>query len=308
MKCLVLGGAGFIGSHLCEGLLDAGHTVRVFEKKGVNRANLAAFEKRLELIEDDFADTHGVREALKDVDAVFHLIATTLPKSSNDDVLFDVTTNLLPTLNLLESCRSQGVKKIVFASSGGTVYGVPKTVPITEDHPTQPICAYGVQKLTIEKYLELYRLMGGSNYAVLRLANPYGGRQRADAQQGAVAVFVDKALRGIPLEIWGDGTVIRDFVHISDAVAAFIAALDARNPGLTCNVGSGRGHNLLDLVAGIEKSLGRPVARKFLPSRSVDVPANVLSIERAKAELGWSPKVSFDEGIARTVAERLGRA
>jgi len=304
VKCLVLGGAGFIGSHLSRGLLDAGHAVRVFEKKGVNRANLAGLESRLELVEDDFSDAHGLREALKGMDAVFHLIGTTIPKTSNEDVLYDVMSNLVPTLSLLDACRREGVKKILFASSGGTVYGVPDALPIGEDHPTRPISAYGVQKLSIEKYMEVFRVMGGSDYAVLRIANPYGGRQRPDAQQGAVAVFAHKALRGEPLEIWGDGKVVRDFIHISDVIAAFLSALESSGrPSRVFNVGSGRGHSLLDLIAELEKALGRPAAKKFLAARGVDVPANVLSIERAKKELGWEPKVAFADGIARAVAE-----
>jgi UDP-glucose 4-epimerase len=303
MKCLVLGGAGFIGSHLCRGLLEAGHAVRVFEKEGVNLANIAEIYARLEIVEDDFSDSHGVRDALKGMDAVFHLVGTTIPQSSNEDVVFDVMTNLVPTLNLIDGCRARGVKKILFASSGGTVYGVPDRLPIAEDHPTRPISAYGVQKLSVEKYLEVFRRMSGSDYAVLRIANPYGGRQRPDAKHGAVAVFVNKALRGEPIEIWGDGKTVRDFIHVSDVVKAFLAALNANGASRIYNVGSGRGHTLLELVARIEDSLGRPVARKFLDSRAVDVPANVLSIERAGKELGWAPEVSFADGVARVVAD-----
>lgn len=304
MKCLVLGGAGFIGSHVSQGLLDAGHSVRVFEKKGVNLANLAGIRERLEIVEDDFSDAHGVSQAVSGMDAVVHLIGTTIPKTSNDDVVYDVTSNVVPTLHLLEACRTRGVKKVLFASSGGTVYGVPERLPIDEDHPTRPISAYGVQKLAIEKYLEVYRRMGGPEYAVLRLANPYGGRQRPDVQQGAVAVFVDRALRGQPVEIWGDGRVVRDYMHISDAVAAFTAALAANGSSRIYNVGSGLGHSLLDLAERVERASGKPVQKKFLPSRDVDVPANVLSVARAQAELGWAPKVSFADGVAQVVADR----
>jgi UDP-glucose 4-epimerase len=300
MKCVLLGGAGFMGSHLAERLLAAGHTVRVFDIHDRGFAD-GARRRDLEWVRGDFLDPGAVAAAIAGCQGVFHLVSTTLPQSSNQNPAGDVADNIVGTLHLLEACRREGGRKIVFASSGGTVYGVPRAVPITEDHPTHPITSYGIGKLTIEKYLELYRVLHGVDYCVLRIANPFGERQRIASGQGAVTTFLQRACSGEPIEIWGDGSVVRDYLYVGDVAEALMRALDHRGERRIINIGSGVGRDLNEIIAAIETVIGRAVERHHVPARSFDVPANVLDIGLARTELGWQPATAFEEGLRRTL-------
>ena len=174
----------------------------------------------------DFSSTHDVSDAISGVDIVLHLVSTTLPKSSNDDPIYDVQSNVVATLQMLNAMVAHNVRKIVFISSGGTVYGNPMYLPIDEKHPTDPLVSYGITKLAIEKYLQMYSHLYGIRAITLRVANPYGERQRIETAQGAVGVFLHHALKGLPIEIWGDGSVTRDYIHVSDVAEAFVRAVE----------------------------------------------------------------------------------
>lgn len=180
------------------------------------------------------------------------------------------------------------------------MYGVPRSVPIAESEPTLPISSYGIHKLIIEKYLHLFHALYGLDYRVLRPPNVYGPRQRLDTAQGAVAVFLDRALRNQPIQIWGDGGIVRDYVYVEDAVQGFVKALAFEGEQRIFNLGSGSGLSLKALVAAIERLLGRPVAVEHLPPRPVDVPVNVLDAALAGRHLGWRASTPFDEGLRRT--------
>ena len=294
---LVLGGAGFIGSHLAEALARDGQRVRVFDRPHVDRLPMLA---RFELFTGDFLNPQALAPALEGVETVFHLVSTTLPKSSNDNPAYDVESNVLGTLRLLELCRASRVRKLVYVSSGGTVYGPPRSVPVREDHPTEPISSYGVHKLMVEKYLHLEHHLHGLDYCVLRPPNLYGPRQRLDTAQGAVAVFLDRALRGEPIEIWGDGSVVRDYVYIADAVDALLKAGRFKGEPRVFNLGSGRGTSLKELVAAIEALLGHPVKVNYSAARALDVPVNVLDATAAARHLGWRAVTPLAEGLRRT--------
>jgi UDP-glucose 4-epimerase len=300
-SCLVLGGKGFIGSHLVDALVGAGHAVRVLDRPNLAPLSPPAVAARVDWRDGDFASDSDTGEAVKDCQVCFHLVSTTLPKSSNADPVFDVETNVMGTLRLLNHAVRAGVKKVVFVSSGGTVYGVPTTVPVDETHPTDPISSYGIGKLAIEKYLHLYRELHGLDYAILRVSNPYGERQRTRAQQGAVAIFLGKVLRGETVDIWGDGGTVRDYVYIGDVTAALLAAMTHAGPERLFNIGSGEGLTINQVLDAIERATGLKSRRNYAPARGFDVPRNVLSIARARAHLGWQPQVSFAEGLARTV-------
>lgn len=305
--CLVLGGRGFIGSHLVDALLAAGHRVRCFDRPNVKRLDEPSSVGvnplgNFELFEGDLGNDADIAQALTGCDVCFHLISTTLPQSSNADPVFDIESNLIGTLRLLKRAVQAKVGKIVFVSSGGTVYGIPQHTPINERHPTNPLCSYGIAKLAIEKYLHLFRELHGLNYTILRLANPFGERQRTHASQGAVAVFVGKALRGETIDIWGDGTVIRDYIHIADVASALLAAMDHDEANDVFNIGSGQGLSLNDILDAIESVTGHPTQRNYLPGRTFDVPVNYLDISHARRHLGWTPTVSFAEGLRRFVA------
>ncbi len=301
MKCVVLGGAGFLGSHLTDTLLTAGYEVRVFDRPNVTRAKPLTQSHEVEWLEGDFLNKKDLAAALVGCDIVYHLVSTTLPKTSNDNRLYDLETNVAGTLTLLDLVRaSRPSMKIVFASSGGTVYGIPREVPIKETHPTDPICAYGIGKLAIEKYLHLYHVLDGIEYRVLRLANPYGEGQRTTSGQGIITACLDKILRGEPIEIWGDGRVVRDYLYVGDAMEAFLKVTAYSGVHRVFNIGSGEGKNVLEVLSAVEAVAGRHLPRRVLSGRDFDVPANVLDISRAHEHLGWQPRTSLHQGLERT--------
>lgn len=300
VRCLVLGGGGFLGGHLVAALEDTGSRVRVFDRLP-RRSAAAPVSSATEWHEGDFGNRGDVAALQCSSDVAFHLVATTLPRTSNEDPVHDLESNLLPTVRFLDLALEHGVKKVVFASSGGTVYGPPRTVPVPETHPTQPLCSYGIHKLAIEQYLHLYQSLHGLAYCVLRLANPFGERQRSDASQGVVAVFLDLALRGDEVTVWGDGSAVRDYVYVGDVARAFCMAATHPSPTGVFNIGSGYGHSVNDLLAAIEDLLGRPVRRRYVQGRPFDVPVNVLDTTLAARTLGWQPRVAFRDGLERTL-------
>lgn len=300
MKALIIGGNGFIGTNLADALLKSGHKVTSFDRYP---SRYREPDSRISYVYGDFANHGEVQDAVRGNDWIFHLAYTTLPATSNEDPQFDVRSNIIDTLQLLEACKECNVKKIVFISSGGTVYGVPQNLPITEDHPTEPICSYGITKLTIEKYLHLYHHLHNLDYVVARLANPYGELQNPQAKQGAIAVFLGNVISDKPITIWGDGEVIRDYIYISDAAEALVKAAeycpDEKEPRVF-NIGSGGGQTLNEIVQAIKNVVGKPVEVVHHPSRSADVPVNVLDIQRAKKCLEWQPEINLENGIRKT--------
>lgn len=302
MRCTILGGGGFIGSAIVDRLLRDGHVVRVFERPRVVPFRAFGRDESVEWMVGDVMSAHDVEAAIDGADAVIHLVSTTLPKSSNEDPAFDVRSNLLPALGLLDAMVRRRIPRIVFISTGGTIYGPAQRLPIEENHPTRPQVSYGIVKLAIEQYLHLYRQEHGLRGIALRVANPYGERQRPETAQGAVGVFLHRALRGEPIEIWGDGSVARDFLYVGDVADAFARALTYDGQSEVFNIGSGHALRLDALLAAIAEALGRMPVVRYAPARALDVPANALAIDLARRELGWSPQVDLAEGLRRTLA------
>ena len=297
MNTLVLGGNGFIGSHLVDELLENGHAVRVLDRYEEH------FRKPLDNVEYIMAEmgNRGMMEqALKGVDIVFHLANTTLPASSNEDPAFDVKSNLVETIYLLEQCVAHKIKKLVFLSSGGTVYGRPASIPVREDSPTNPECSYGIVKLTIEKYLILFNRLHGLDYVILRPANPYGERQNPDGIQGFIPVCLRRLSLGLPIVIWGTGDVVRDYLYIEDLVQAIVRAALLDSSVKVFNVGSGTGHSLNDILGFMQSVTEREMTVRYEDRRSYDIPKIYLDISRAQQHLKWSPKIGLMDGIART--------
>ena len=301
MRCLVLGGGGFIGSCITDRLLKLGHTVRVFERPRVQTYRDFGKNEKIEWYQGDFQSETDINESVKGCQIAFHLISTTLPKNSNDDPIFDIESNVIGSLRLLSCCVREKIEKIIFISSGGTVYGIPNALPVGETHTTDPLVSYGIAKLTIEKYIHLYYQLHGLPYVILRLSNPFGERQAVNTAQGAVAVFLYKALKGEEIEVWGDGSVTRDYIYIQDVVDAFTLAMNHKEKSGLFNIGSGLGLSLNEVIAEIELLLGREVKKRFMPPRKFDVPITRLDINRAKNILGWHPQVTFQEGLRRTL-------
>ncbi|CAN5481607.1 NAD-dependent epimerase/dehydratase family protein [soil metagenome] len=300
MKSLVIGGNGFIGTNLVDGLLSKGHAVKVFDRypSRFREANPA-----VEYVVGDLGNHGEVADVVQGVDFVFHLAYTSLPHTSNEDPVYDIRSNVVDTVQMLQQCSTAAVRKVVFVSSGGTVYGIPKNTPIGEDDATDPICSYGITKLAIEKYLHLFHRLHGLDYVVARISNPYGEQQNPDAKQGAVTVFLGNLKRGNPITIWGDGEVVRDYIYIGDAVQALVKSAEYQpgaNQHRVFNIGAGRGYSLNQLIAAMRGVVGREIDVRYTPGRVEDVPSNVLDIGRATAELGWKPEVELEEGLSRT--------
>lgn len=299
----MLGGGGFIGLNLCRRLVESGFRVRVFDRQ-------CSFPEALygtEWHQGDFSDAASLEAAIEPSSIVFHLVHTTIPQSANLDMAGDVEKNVIPSLALLDVCRKIGVARIVFVSSAGTIYGCPKEIPTPETAPTDPITAYGISKLAIEKYLTLYEHLHGLAFRVLRVANPYGPLQVAHRNQGIVAAMLSRALSNQRIEIWGDGSVIRDFVFIDDLADALLAAAVDQSNQRIFNIGSGHGLSLREIIAAIENQLGIKLNIDWKPARAVDVPVSIVSIARAQEVLRWTPKTSFTTGLQQTIAWWRGR-
>ncbi|MDN3235206.1 NAD-dependent epimerase/dehydratase family protein [Pseudomonas sp. WAC2] len=300
MKIVIFGGGGFIGSAIADRLLMDNHELRIFERPRIEPYRKFRPTEHVEWVTGDLMSTHDVSQAVSGADVVLHLVSTTLPKSSNDDPLYDVQTNLVATLQMLNAMDAQGVRRIVFISSGGTVYGPPSYLPIDERHPTEPLVSYGITKLAIEKYLLMYEHLHGIKAHILRVTNPFGERQRIETAQGAVGVFLSRALQNKAIDIWGDGTVTRDYLYVGDVADAFAKIVHYDGSKSVFNISSGRGTSLNQLVSTIEDVLGKPIHCNYLPGRPFDVPVSVLGNSLAQHELGWSPTVHLKDGIART--------
>lgn len=300
MKIAIFGGGGFIGSAIADRLLQEGHQLRIFERPRVTAYREFSESAKVEWVAGDLMSAHDVSKAVEEMDVILHLVSTTLPKTSHDDPIYDVQSNLMASLQLLNAMVSKHVRRIIFISSGGTVYGVPKYLPLDEHHPTDPLVSYGVTKLAIEKYMLMYQTLHGIKATILRVANPFGPRQRVESAQGALGVFLSKAINNQPIEIWGDGSVVRDYLYISDVAEAFANAVKYEGPYSVFNIGSGVGTSLNEMVTLLERVLGREVVRYYRPSRPFDVPVSVLSNALARQELRWAPKVALEEGIVKT--------
>jgi UDP-glucose 4-epimerase len=304
--CVVLGGTGFLGQRLCRCLLDEGYTVRSVSRSGHPKGQPQPWWPNVEWIAASIGTESSAR-ALQYADFVFHLASTTLPSTSNANIAYDLESNVIATVRTLEAAASMRVRRMVFVSSGGTVYGVARQNPIPEAHPTDPICSYGIHKLTIEKYLQLFRSANSLDSIVLRVSNIYGEFQDCSRPLGAVAHFTARAVNGTPLEIWGDGTTTRDYIHVDDVVDALSKAVSYGGKERLFNIGSGRGVSLNQLVEMLRQRTPKRITLNYQARRSFDVLENVLDISRARHELLWTPKIALESGLERMIRQTQDR-
>ncbi|MDD5123591.1 NAD-dependent epimerase/dehydratase family protein [Methylovulum sp.] len=303
-RWVVLGAGGFIGTNLCVRLVQNGANVVAFGRSlGFARALTGC-----QWVVGDFFNPRDLANILEGADIVVHALSTVTPAKSNESPINDIEENLIGTLRLLELCKTKGVARLVFLSSGGTVYGPDVSVPTVEDEANEPICSYGVVKLAIEKYLAIYRQQQQLDSVVLRVANPFGPYQLPKGQ-GVIAATIQKVLMGQPPEIWGDGNVVRDYIYIDDVIDAILAAaqLDGSQAPRLYNIGSGVGKSLNEVVNGIAEIHGA-IHIKRLPGRAVDVPVSILNIQRAERFLNWRPHTDWKLGLRLTYSwfERFG--
>lgn len=296
MKVLVIGGCGFIGSHIVDQLLALGHSVRVFDRQ---MERLRTPLPEVEYILGSFGDHMAVIDALAGVDAVMHLVSTTFPGTADLNPTIDVQDNLVGTLGLLDAMVGLGVARILFLSSGGTVYGPPDIVPIPESHPLRPINSYGIVKTAIEHYLDMYRRTRGLSTIAIRASNPYGPRQAHTGVQGVISTYLSRIREGQPLEVWGDGSVVRDYLHVSDLAELCALAVASDKVG-AYNAGSGQGTSIREIIDILSAVTGTPIEPVYKPGRAIDVARSILDVSRARADFGWESRVPLPEGIAAT--------
>ena len=305
MRALVTGGAGFIGSTLVDRLVKDGHDVTVVDdlSRGT-RANLADAQDtgKLQLCQVGLNDP-GLAKVVADAapEVVFHLAAQIDVRSSVTDPFDDANRNVLGTIAVAEAARKAGVRKVVFASSGGSIYGTPEALPVAETAPLNPKAPYAASKVSAEVYLNTYRELYGLDCTHLAPANVYGPRQNPHGEAGVVAIFANALLTGRPTTLFGDGGNTRDYVYVGDVVAAFVAAASEVGGGRRYNIGTGvqtSDRELHTLVAGAANAADEPV---FAPARLGDLRASALDASAAAADLGWRPRVTLEEGIRRTV-------
>ncbi|MEO8002983.1 MAG: NAD-dependent epimerase/dehydratase family protein [Arenimonas sp.] len=299
MNSLIVGGGGFLGKNLTDFLLSKGEAVRIFERNGYQQETFPGIEK-VDWASGDFFNPDDIRPSLEGIDVVFLMSSTTTPKTSNDNFIHDIQTNLVNTVRFLEIASQSDIRKIVFTSSGGTVYGVPGPMPIREDQPTHPICSYGINKLAIEKYLALFEKLHGLEYSVLRISNAYGHYQPANTGQGLVATFLNKMLCDEEIEIWGDGSVVRDYIYAQDVASALYYAATKNVSERIFNIGSGIGYSVNEILFQMEALLGKKAKTRHFDSRLIDVPKNILDISSARVHLGWEPSFNMQNGLKAT--------
>jgi len=298
MRVLVVGGNGFIGSHLVDKLIERKYDVTVLD---LQERRYDPMPSSVHFIRGDLTQSYLVREALTGMDVVFHLAWSTIHEIANQDPAADIHANLVPSIHLIEACHQARVSKIVFTSSGGTVYGPAQEVPIPETHSQNPINAYGITKLAVEKYLQMFNHLYDLDYAIFRPSVPYGPRQNPLGKQGAVAVFLYRVAHGLPITIWGDGSVTRDYFYVSDLIDAFIASAE-RTLGQhrIFNIGGSEEVSLVQLLKSVENVLGKKANVEFKPTRKFDAPRIVLDTSLAKQELNWRPETNLAQGLAQT--------
>lgn len=301
MKVLLLGAAGFIGTNLVMELAkDSNIEITAVDKKQLHFNVLKEIQiSRLNIIESDLSLDYDYDSLVSGQDIVYHLVSTTVPTTSNKQITEELKENVIFSANLFEACVRQGVKKVVFLSSGGTVYGK-EECPLSENTPTNPITSYGVQKVTIEKLLYLYNYLHGLDYRIIRLANPYGPYQKPNGIIGAVTTFTYKALRGEEINVYGDGSIVRDFIYIDDAIKGILKITQGSNKYHTFNLGCGYGTSIKQVLNTIEKVLGMEVHVKYTEARNVDVPVNYLDIGRYEKVYGSINPLSLEDGIRKT--------
>jgi len=290
---LILGGSGFLGKNLVE-VLKGSYNIIIFDHKEIQADGILSYA-------GDFANAEDLEIVFKDnkIDLVMHLISTTTPGSSNNNIIFDISTNLIPSVKLLDLIKKYNIPKIVFISSGGAIYGkIGKEITsVSEDYPTDPLCSHAIGKLAIEKYIHLYNNLHGIDYLILRISNLYGEHHQSNTL-GLINVSLKKILQGETIEIWGDGEIIRDYIYVNDCVRIIKMLLDKDVKNEIFNVGSGQGYSINQIVDKLKKSCGKFTV-EYKPGRDFDVPRIVLNIEKLKEIVDFQ-FTNIDEGINNT--------
>lgn len=303
MNIILFGAAGFIGKNLIIRLVQNKNSkfTLVDKSKRFFSDIMNYLPPNTVIKEEEFSEKLEFDRLLEGQDVVYHLVSTTVPTTSNQHIVQELKVNVLATVNLLEACNRCGVKKVIFFSSGGTVYGKNAICPIKEETPSYPISSYGLQKVSIEKLLYLYGYMYNLDYRIIRLSNPYGPYQRPNGIQGAVTTFTYRALKNEKIVVYGDGSVVRDFIYIEDAIKAILNIVNMESEHRIFNIGCGYGTSIKEVLETIRCVLGKELDILYMSQRKVDVPENYLDISRYENCYGRLNATSLQDGIQLTV-------
>lgn len=301
MKVIIFGASSFIGKNLIKALHNK-YKLKLVMADSRYCADIFSEieEKNIHIIETKFMPSINFDAILEEKDMVIHLASSTNPTTSNKNISDEIFANVLTSAKLFDSCVRKKVKKVIFISSGGTVYGKGVKCPITENAQTNPINSYGLQKLSIEKMLYVYNQSFNLDYNILRLSNPYGPYQRPNGQLGVITTFLYNAIHNMDIHVYGDGSVIRDFLYIDDAVRVIKLIMENECKHRIYNIGSGYGTSINDIVQVIKNEMSGKLTVKYGQIRTVDVPENFLNVNRFENEFGTISLVSLADGISLT--------
>ena len=297
-RVLVLGANGFIGSHLVDSLVDAGHSVRTLERPG----SIARYNQNpnIERLEGDFLNRADVAAALSGIQDVYHLVSTTTPVTAEDDPAYDIDTNVRASVSLFEQCVQQGIERVLFASTGGSIYGDNEEQPFTERSLTLPISPYAIGKLSIEGYLRYFKRKHDLDSVVFRISNPYGERQPLHAKQGVIPIFLENICQGNAVDVFGDGSMVRDYMYVKDLTDMLVAAAGRGFDHHLYNVGSGMGVSVNELIEIAKSVTGDNVAIRYRDVPSTFVHSAVLDCSRFYEEFSMRPSTPLIEGMRLT--------
>ncbi len=295
MNILITGGCGFIGQNLIKKLLEQNHNIVVFDNKSLDIKN-----KNINFIVGNFENIDDYSYIFNNIDIVYHLISTTTPNNDRHKIEYDIRTNLIPTIKLLNICVDKKVKKIIFASSGGSIYGDSSNKHTEKDFP-QPYYAYSINKLAIEHYMESFYKFENLDYTILRISNPYG-KNHINKKQGFINVLIDKLKNDETVEIYGDGNIERDYIYIDDVIDALVLSIKHTKTKIF-NISTGTSYTMNNIVDIVQKITNLRPKVKYLPKRNFDIQKNCLNNTLAKKELNWIPKYSLEEGIKKLLKD-----
>jgi UDP-glucose 4-epimerase len=289
---LILGGTGFVGRHLSEALSED-FNVTLTTRTAASLANMKSALKQ-----GDIRSIEFLEDCMEEIDLVIHLVSASVPASSNGNEFLDIENNLLPSIQLLKVMERKKVKKLIFLSSGGAIYGNQPQMPITEQNSLNPISTYGIIKATIEHFIALYNNQFGIDFLILRAANLYGPRQSHSGLNGVINTLMDRIIEGKPIEIWGDGTQEKDYLYISDLINAIQLGISQEVTG-TYNIGSNTGTSLNEVIAKIERISGKNITATRQSARPFDVQRFILDYSSFHHKTGWKPLVTLEQGLQK---------
>lgn len=295
MRILVIGGGGFIGSHIVDELIARNFQVRIYGRR------LVKYNDAAELFVGDFLDVSKLAEALVGIDAVVHSLSTMVPATSALAPDDDVKSNLLGTMKLLDLMRRRDISRLIYLSSGGTVYGNPLTDPVAETALLNPISTYGAVKVGIEAFIGVAQAEWGLKSVIFRPSNPYGERQGGKIAQGLISHLLRSVIHREPITIFGDGSVIRDYIYVKDLACLIAQAVESNVCGIF-NAGSGVGYSISNIVDIVEKEISYIFEKRYLPSRAFDVDRIVLDCKKVEEEFHWVSSTSIELGVSRQYA------